>query len=48
MAAFASLPEQQKAAMMQILQLTDAQIDALPPHQRQQVLMYKAQMLQNK
>jgi hypothetical protein len=39
--------EQQKAFIYQVLNMTQQQIDMLPPEQRQQVMMLKAQLAQN-
>ena len=40
-----ALPDQQRAALMQLMQLTNEQIDQLPPAQRQQILALKAQFM---
>jgi hypothetical protein len=40
------LNEQQRAALRQIMALTESQLNALPPAQRQQVLLLKASLLQ--
>jgi cleavage stimulation factor subunit 2 len=39
--------EQQKALIKQIMSLTEAQIQSLPPPQRDQVLQLRAQLMQN-
>ncbi|KAI8391686.1 uncharacterized protein BYT42DRAFT_642111 [Radiomyces spectabilis] len=39
--------EQQRAILMQVLQLTDDQINSLPPQQRDQIRQLKAQMMQS-
>lgn len=43
-AEFANLPEAQKAALWQVMQMPDAQVNALPAEQRQQVLTLKAKL----
>ena len=39
-----NLPEQQRQALMQVLQLNDAQIDQLPAAQQQQIRQLRAQI----
>lgn len=41
-----NLNEHQRAALQQIMSLTEAQLNALPPGQRQQVLILKASLMQ--